>query len=61
MIAEGDKVVVRWLWRATQQTEFGPYKPTGTEVTAPGVSILRFTGGKIAEAWTTWDRATLGS
>lgn len=59
MFAEGDKVCIRWLWRATLRTEFGPYKPTGVEITAPGMSILRFAGGKIAEVWTTWDTATM--
>jgi predicted ester cyclase len=59
MFAEGDKVCIRYLWRAVQRTEFGPYKPTGAEITAPCISVLRFAGGKIAEVWTAWDTAAM--
>jgi len=59
MIAEGDKVMVRWTTSGTHQgaTEaFGP--PTGNRMEIMGITIQRFEGGKIAEGWTLAD--TLG-
>ena len=52
MIAEGDKVVVRWTWSGT-------HKATNKKLTGWGISIYRIAGGKIAERWERMD--TLGS
>ena len=59
MIAEGDKVVVRWTTSGTHQGEteaFGP--PTGNRMEITGITIQRFAEGKIVEGWTIAD--TLG-
>jgi steroid delta-isomerase-like uncharacterized protein len=60
LIAEGEKVVVRWTTSGTHegQTEaFGP--PTGKRMEIDGITIQRFgEDGKIAEGWTLAD--TLG-
>jgi steroid delta-isomerase-like uncharacterized protein len=59
MIAEGDKVMVRWTTRGTHRGEteaFGP--PTGKRMEIMGITIQRFEEGKIAEGWTLAD--TLG-
>jgi steroid delta-isomerase-like uncharacterized protein len=56
MVAEGDKVVVRFRARGTHegQTEaFGP--PTGKRIDITGITIKRVSEGKIAEAWTNFD------
>ena len=51
MVAEEDKVVVRWKWGGTHKGEFMGIPPTGKKVMITGISILRFEGGKIAEEW----------
>jgi len=52
MVAEGDKVAVRWTWRGTHNKgEYMGVAPTGKEVTITGISILRIVGGKIVEEW----------
>ena len=58
MVAEGDKVAVRWVWRLTHTGEFMGIAPTGKQVTVTGISILRIVGGKIVEEWGEMD--TLG-
>jgi steroid delta-isomerase-like uncharacterized protein len=60
LIAEGEKVVVRWTTSGTHQGEtqtFGP--PTGKRMEIQGITIQRFDGdGKVVEGWTLAD--TLG-
>ena len=51
LIAEGDKVVSRYTFRATHQGEFMGIPATGKAVTVRGIMISRFAGGKWAEDW----------
>jgi hypothetical protein len=51
-IAEGDKVVTRWTGRGTHQGEFMGVAPSGNRVEIAGMTIDRFSGGKIARTWT---------
>ncbi len=51
MVAEGDKVAVRWTWSGTHTGEYMGVAPTGKEVTVTGISVLRIVGGKIVEEW----------
>ena len=52
MVAEGDRVVIRWTWRGTHDGgEYMGISPTGKHVTMSGTSILRIENGKIAEEW----------
>ena len=56
MVAEGDKVVMRFRGSGTHlgETEaFGP--PTGKRMEITGITIKRLTDGKIVEAWTNFD------
>ena len=50
-IAEGDKVVIRYTWQATQRGEFHGTQPTGKPVAGRGMCIFRIVGGRIAEEW----------
>lgn len=50
MIAEGDRVMVRWTSQGTHQGEFNGLPPTGVHVTNSGINIFRIADGKIAEA-----------
>jgi steroid delta-isomerase-like uncharacterized protein len=51
LIAEGDKVVMRWTSRGTHQGEFVGLPPSGKRVEVAGVTISRIEGGKIVEDW----------
>ena len=51
MIAEGDKVVVRWTNRGTHVGEFMGIPPTGKSFSIAGIDIHRLSGGKMAEHW----------
>ncbi len=51
LIAEGDKVVLRFNLRATHQGEFMGVPATGREIDVPGIIIYRIADGKIVEHW----------
>ena len=51
IVAEGDKVAIRWTWRGTHKGEYMGVAPTGKQATITGISILRIVGGKIVEEW----------
>jgi steroid delta-isomerase-like uncharacterized protein len=55
VIAEGDKVAIRWRGQSEHQGEFMGIAPTGKKVTMTGNSIARIESGKIAEEWTEMD------
>lgn len=59
LFAVEDKVVVRWTDRGTHQGRFLGMPPTGKLVSAGGITIFRFKGGKIVEQWTNWDTLSL--
>jgi steroid delta-isomerase-like uncharacterized protein len=58
VLAEGDKVAVRWTFRGTAENEFQGIPPTGEQLAFTGMNIYRLSQGKIAENWSNWD--TLG-
>ena len=51
IIAEGDKVVIRFTSTGTQLGEFEGIAPTGRKVRIQEVAIFRLAGGKIVEQW----------
>lgn len=51
MIAEGDKVVVRWTNAGTNVGEFLGIPATGRPFNIAGIDIYRVEGGKLAEHW----------
>lgn len=56
VFAADDKVVVRWSATGTFEHEIMGQSPTGERgERVGGITILRFEGGRIAEAWTQWD------
>jgi len=54
-VAEGDKVVTRWTGRGTNTGELMGMPPTGKKAVVTGISIERFSNGKIAESWVNFD------
>jgi steroid delta-isomerase-like uncharacterized protein len=59
MLAEDDKVVVRFTLRATHQGEFMGIPATGKQIAVPGIIIYRIANGKIAEHWMLVDSPAL--
>lgn len=51
LIAEGDEVVERHAATGTHDGEFLGIEPTGKSVEIEGISIIRFEGDQIVEAW----------
>ena len=51
LIAEDDKVVVRWMWRCTHKGEFYGIPATGKQATVTGMAIYRVEQGKCVERW----------
>jgi steroid delta-isomerase-like uncharacterized protein len=59
MLAEGDRVMVRWTSRGTHQAEYNGLPATHKQVTYSGINIFRLANGKIAEVWDISDRLWL--
>ena len=55
MIAEGDKVVVRWRLLGTHKGNFLDISPTGRWVTLKGIAIYRLEDSKVTERWVVTD------
>ncbi|MFI5274172.1 MAG: ester cyclase [Ktedonobacterales bacterium] len=49
VLADGDRVIVRWNISGTQQGTFFGVAGTGKRLTWTGITIYRVAGGKIAE------------
>ena len=47
MIAEGDKVVVRWAWQGTHQGEWQGITATGKQCQIEGITIYSLASGRI--------------
>jgi steroid delta-isomerase-like uncharacterized protein len=56
MIAEGDKVVIRFTTHGTQQGTLGGIPPTNKQVAISTIEITRIAEGKIVEDWGLDDR-----
>jgi len=54
-IAEGDKVVKRFVFRGTHTGEFAGVPPTGKTVTMRGITLYRLAGGKVNEIYWNYD------
>jgi steroid delta-isomerase-like uncharacterized protein len=54
-IAEGDKVVTRWMAQATHQGDFMSIPPTGKQATVTAIHIHQIVNGKIAALWEEFD------
>jgi steroid delta-isomerase-like uncharacterized protein len=60
VIAEGDKVAIRYTSRGTHQGETGGLgPPTGRQIELGGIAVQRFEDGKIVEFWDRFDNLSL--
>jgi predicted ester cyclase len=55
MVAEGDRVVVRWRLLGTHRGAFRGLAPTGRPIVLKGMAIYRVEGGKLLERWVVSD------
>lgn len=51
VVGTGDTVVGRWSATATHTGQLPGVAPTGKRIAIGGITIYRFSGGKIVEAW----------
>ena len=59
VIAEGDKVVLRYTFSGTNSGSLGGGRPTGKRVSTSGISLFSLAGGKVSDAKMEWDRVAL--
>ncbi|HSL28103.1 MAG TPA: ester cyclase [Anaerolineales bacterium] len=59
MIAEDDRVAVRFTARGTHTGQWLSFAPTGKSIQYTGVTLARIAGDKIIEHHTWWDKAGL--
>lgn len=59
IVAEDDRVVVRWTNQGTHVGELAGMPPTGKAFTIAGIDIYRVEGGKLAEHWHVVDMLSL--
>lgn len=55
LIAEGNKVVVRWRLSGTHKCNFHDIAPTGRFITLKGIAIYRLEDRKLVERWVVTD------
>lgn len=56
VLAEADRVVVRWHWAATHGGPFRGIAATHQRVTNSGIAIYQLAGGKVVRNWLETDR-----
>ncbi len=59
VVAEGDKVVVRWTNAGTHVAEFAGVPATGRSFTIAGIDIYRVANGRICEHWHVIDQLSM--
>ena len=55
LIAESDRVVVRWRMLGTHKGAFGGIPASGKAIVLKGIAIYRVEGGKLMERWVVSD------
>ncbi|MFN0165091.1 MAG: ester cyclase [Bryobacteraceae bacterium] len=55
LIAEGDRVALRFTFAGTQTSEWKGMAPTGKAIEISGAGTYRLRAGKIVEIWVEWD------
>ncbi|HEX6536243.1 MAG TPA: ester cyclase [Gemmatimonadaceae bacterium] len=55
LIAEGDRVVVRWRLLGTHEGDFRGIAPTGLAIVLEGIALYRVEAGKLMERWVVSD------
>ncbi len=56
LMADGDRVALRWKWEGTHQNAFRGFEPTGKRVSNTAFAIYELREGKVVRAWLLTDR-----
>jgi predicted ester cyclase len=56
LIAEGDRVVVRWTWSGRHTGSFRGFSPSNQEVNNSGIAIYQLRESKLVRGWLETDR-----
>lgn len=56
IVAEGDRVAIRWTWHGTHKNAFRNWAPTGKQLTNTGLAIMRLVDSKIVSVAIETDR-----
>jgi steroid delta-isomerase-like uncharacterized protein len=56
LVAEGDRVTVRWTMRGTSTGPLFGQPPSGQPVEFSAIVIFRIADGRLAERWAAWKR-----
>jgi predicted ester cyclase len=56
LVAEGDRVAVRWTWSGTQTGQFREIPPSNKRVSNSGMAFYQMREGKVFRAWVETDR-----
>lgn len=59
LLADGDKTITRWTAHGTHIGNLMGIPPTGKQATVTGITITRWTNGKAAETWISFDNLRL--
>jgi steroid delta-isomerase-like uncharacterized protein len=59
VIADGDKVAVRWQVDGTHTGTFAGLAPTQQKMSARGLTWLEFRDGRIVKGWDSWNLGAL--
>ncbi len=54
LVAQGDRVTIRWTMRGTNTGPMFGRPPTGERVELSAIVIFRVADGKLAERWAAW-------
>lgn len=55
LLADGDRVVVRWNTSGRHIGDYGKVTATGKTITMSGIDIFRLENGRVVECWSMWD------
>ena len=55
IVAEGDRVMVRWTQKGTHEGQWGPVAPTGKQFEVSGFYSFRVANGKLVKLWSNMD------
>ena len=51
LFADGDAVVMTWLWSATHRGEIAGFSPTGKQIRMSGATVYDFEGDRLCGHW----------
>jgi steroid delta-isomerase-like uncharacterized protein len=60
LLADGDRVVLRWTFTGTHRGPLADIAASGRQVSVPrGIAIFRIAAGKVDQAFLAWDKYAL--